>query len=305
MIKTDKILLFLIRILASIPTLVLYFFSDFLLFPTLYYLISYRKKVVLKNLKNAFPEKSENEIKDLCKRYYHFLGDLMVETLKAFKITNQEFSRRIKYKNLDLLNSYFAQNKNIMLSLGHLGNYEWVGLFLPQMTEYKILVPYRKLTNPTSEKVFKENRSRLGTIVFPTLETAQNLKKKYEKPTALFMANDQSAHPYKSFWTRFLNQDTSFYPGTEKLAKIFDLPVFFLHITRPKRGYYEVDFELITSNPKSLKEGEILTKHAEILQADIEKNPEIWLWSHKRWKHKMPAELDYGFIEPHKRKIRH
>jgi Kdo2-lipid IVA lauroyltransferase/acyltransferase len=109
------------------------------------------------------------------------------------------------------------------------------------------------------------------------------------------LANDQSAPPTKSFWTKFLNQDTTFFVGTEKIAQQFDFPVVFAHITVPQKGHYTMSLELITDKSKSENEGEIMKRHAELLEKDIVADPKYWLWTHKRWKHKMPAGVEYGF----------
>ncbi len=304
----QKLLIFIInivlKIVAVLPLRVWYFISSYLIFPLLFYVLKYRKKVVFDNLRNSFPDKSEKEISDIALRFYKYLADNIVETIKRFNISEKELSERIVFKNPELLEKYFQEGKNLMLSVGHLGNYEWYGSIMPQKISYNVLVPYRKLTSPIGEEVMKANRSKFGTIVFPTLETAQNLKKKYDKPNLLFMANDQSAHPYKSYWTRFLNQPTSFYPGTEKLAILFDMPVVFAHVTVPKRGFYEITFELLTDKPKELKEGEIMEMHAKTVEKDIISHPEIWLWSHRRWKHQMPEELEFGFVAKKDRKVR-
>ncbi|MFN8431299.1 MAG: lysophospholipid acyltransferase family protein [Spirosomataceae bacterium] len=304
----QKVLILIInivlKIVAVLPLRVWFFISSYLIFPLLFYILKYRKEVVFNNLRNSFPNKSEKEISEIALKFYKYLADNIVETLKSFNISEEELNKRISLKNPELLEKYFSEGKNMMLSVGHLGNYEWFGSILSKKTIYKVLVPYRKLTSPIGEEVMKANRSKFGTIVFPTLETAQNLKKKYDKPYLLFMANDQSAHPYKSYWTRFLNQPTSFYPGTEKLAVLFDMPVVFAHVTVPKRGFYDITFELLTDKPKELKEGEIMEMHAKTVEKDIIARPEIWLWSHRRWKHKMPEELDFGFVAKKDRKVR-
>ncbi|MBK6979195.1 MAG: lysophospholipid acyltransferase family protein [Cytophagaceae bacterium] len=304
----QKVLIFIIEIIlktiAALPLRVWFFISSYLIFPLLFYVLKYRKKVVISNLQNSFPEKTSLEIEEIARKFYVYLADNIVETIKRFNISEKELNKRITIKNPELIEKYFNEGKNLMLSVGHVGNYEWFGSFIPKLVSYEVLVPYRKLTSPVGEAIMKKNRGIFGIIAFPTLETAQYLKKKYSKPFMLFMANDQSAHPYKAFWTEFLHQATSFYPGTEKLAKLFDMPVVFAHVKVPKRGYYEVTFELLSDEPKVLPEGEIMKMHAATLEKDIIARPEFWLWSHRRWKHKMPEELEFGFVAKKDRKVR-
>jgi Kdo2-lipid IVA lauroyltransferase/acyltransferase len=151
------------------------------------------------------------------------------------------------------------------------------------------------MSNNYFNQLFYKSRTAFGSVFFPTFETFTMLKKEFEKPFVLFLANDQSAPPTKSYWTKFLNQDTTFFVGTEKIAKQLNLPVVYAHVTVPKKGHYTMTFELITENPKQTTEGFIMEKHASLLENDIIKYPEYWLWTHKRWKHKMPEGFTYGF----------
>ena len=284
-----------IYFISILPLPVLYFISDYLLYPILYKILKYRKKVVSENLKRSFPEKSDQERLEIEIKFYRFLCDLFVETVKGFTISNEELKRRITFTESPDLEKWYNQGRNCIITVGHKCNYEWICRVLPLFTSYHIKVPYRKFTNPYFDKLFTKARGQLGVELFPTFDTFKELKKQVSKPFMLGLANDQSAHPDKSFWTRFLNQDTSFYVGAEKIAVSLDMPVIYGKLEYIERGRYHISFEAIEEFPKNSQEGHILNKHANLLERDILESPEYWLWSHRRWKHKMPAGIPYGF----------
>jgi len=284
-----------LMLVSSLPLRFLYFLSSYVVYPILYYIVGYRKKVVKKNLKNSFPEKSSDELLEIEKKFYKYLSDIFLEVLKSFTISKELLSSRITFENFEILKEFISNGKSVIVSLGHIGNYEWIAKIFPALSNLNFLVPYKKMTNPFFNALFKKSREELGATIFPTYETFNVLKDYKNTPYVLGLANDQSAPPDKAFWVKFLNQDTSFFVGTEKIACQMDFPVFFGHVTVPKRGYYHVKLERITEHPNLEKEGFILFNHAKLLEKDIVANPAYWLWTHKRWKHERPDGIGYGF----------
>lgn len=284
----------LIWFFSVLPLKVLYGISDFVLYPVLYKLTGYRKKVVQQNLKNAFPEKTNAELSQIEKKFYHFLCDLFIETIKGFNISNEELAKRLSFDNLELFSEQLEKTNGVIMSIGHVGNYEWLAQYLPIATGKQLAVPYRKLMNPYFDRLFKRSREQGGATLFHTNATQKYISKN-RKGYILGLANDQWAPADKSFWSKFLNQDTSFYVGTEKVARSLDFSVIFATVRRPKRGQYHLSFELITDKPKEEAEGHILETHVRLLEQNILEAPEFWLWSHRRWKKPMPEGLNYGF----------
>ncbi len=272
-----------------------YGLSSYVLFPLLYYVLKYRRGVVYSNLKNAYPDSDEATLRAKEKGFYKYLSDLFVETIMSFEIPEKQLLEHVTYRNTEVLEKIYKDGKSVILTLGHIGNYEWMAQTFPLILSHKCAIAYRKIKNPTFERLFKEARGKYGIVMFPTEETGMFLRESHERPFLLTLANDQSAQPDNCFWTRFLNQDTSFFLGTEKIAKKMNLPVVFAHVSVPTRGQYVLDFELLTENPREEPEGYIMNTHAKWLESDILKSPENWLWSHKRWKHDMPAGQTYGF----------
>jgi KDO2-lipid IV(A) lauroyltransferase len=280
---------------SFLPLSVLYLISDILVYPVLYY-SGYRKKVVRTNLQNAFPEKTEKERRLIEKRFYRYLSDLFMETVKMFTISKKAITRRVRYaQESDILKEWFNESKSYVLTFGHYGNYEWVAITLDLGFSHKGTGPYHEMTNSYFNRLFLKSREKFGSILYPTYETTRRIIAYQGTPINVALANDQSAPPDKSYWTTFLNQDTSFFVGTEKIAQRYNMPVLFMEISRVKRGYYEINYKIISEDPQSLKEGEIMEQHARLLEEQIRRKPEYWLWSHRRWKHKKPDGVEKGF----------
>lgn len=284
----------LIWLFSLLPFRVLYFLSDYLVYPLLYSVLGYRKKVVRENMRKVFPEKTEAERQVIEKKFYHYLSDLFMETVKSFSVSYEALEKRVSFTNPELLQKLYQANAGVVLTLGHVGNYEWLAQCIPKGNGVRMGVPYRKLTNPYFDKAFKSSRERGGAILFHTEKTLDFVRKEKDR-YVLALANDQSAPAKKSYWVRFLNQDTSFFEGTEKLARQLGFPVVFMNIRATGRGRYSMTFQLITEEPGKEPLGEILGEHARLLEENIRQAPEYWLWSHKRWKHKKPAGFTYGF----------
>lgn len=263
----------------------LYFLSDWVLFPTLYYVIRYRRKIVADNLQNAFPEKSKNNLTLIEKNYYHYLSDLILETIKGFQLSEKELISRMSWEKAKGVNPFIYSK--MLFTFGHFGNYEWLNLSMSVLKKTQLLIPFRKVSNPVINDYLKEKRSQFGSELFPTEATSTMIirAKKRIYNFAFFLANDQAAPLENAYLTSFLNQPTTFFRGTEKIAEVLELPVFFIKIERIKRGYYTYYFELISENARNETKGFCLEKHTRLLEKQIFENPELWLWSHKRWKY--------------------
>ncbi len=286
--------MFFIKLFSKLPFFVLYGISDFAYF-IVYRLVGYRKKVVFDNLHNSFPEKSEAEIKQIAKQFYHHIADIFVEFLKGYSITKEEISERAKILNPELLYKFTDLNQPVILISGHIGNWEWI-IHPLNLTGVPIDIVYQKLSSAFFDKLTLFIRSRFSTT--PFIEKDDTLRKTFERKDivrALAMASDQSPTHWKSaYWTIFLNQDSGFFTGTERIARKFDYPVIFMDMRKVKRGFYEIEFiEIAKPEPdyNDLPAGEITERFVRILEKNIQKYPAYYLWSHRRWKHKR-TELD-------------
>ena len=282
-----RIFLGFCRLLALLPLRCLYLISD-LLFVLVCYVVRYRRKVVMDNLRNSFPEKTERERQVIARKFYRFICDLFIETIKVLNIDTPQIRRRIKYSNPEIFDYLYSKNKQLFFAMGHYGNWEWIAT-LENTIPYHLATLYRPLHNKLFDKFFYDMRTRYGVEAIPANSAVRaiNQYKQENRLTTLGFLSDQSPHKSAiNHWTTFLNQDTPIYIGLEKLARRYNTAVVYYEIRRVKRGYYEVDVKLITENAAETAEMEITNKHVQLLEETIRRNPQFWLWSHRRWKHK-------------------
>ncbi|MFO7655737.1 MAG: lysophospholipid acyltransferase family protein [Bacteroidales bacterium] len=273
-------------LLTLLPLNVLYLLSDF--FFVIIYLAGYRKKVVMTNLQNSFPEKPQSELKKIARRFYRHFCDSFIESIYALHISENEISKRFHYKNAEILNRYYKENKSVILVFGHYANWEWLN-GMPLFVKHQVTALYHPLTNRFFDELFKEIRCKFGVKLISMKSAYKEMLSDAQKGivTATYFLTDQ--RPVWSsirYWTTFLNQETPVLTGSEVIAAKLNQPVIYLNIRKIRRGYYEAAFEIISENPGQAKEFEITEQHTRKLEESIKQNPEYWLWSHKRWKHK-------------------
>jgi KDO2-lipid IV(A) lauroyltransferase len=279
-------------LLAFLPLRALYLLSD-LFFLIICYVVRYRRAVIMENLRNSFPEKTEKERKKIAVRFYRFFCDLFFETLKVIHIGRQEIRRRIRYSNPEVFDDLCGKNKLVLFVPGHYGNWEWLAT-LEGSIPYHHSTLYHPLHNKFFDKFFYDLRTKYGTDAIPSSQAIRAINGyiRENRMTAVCFLSDQS--PKKDmigYWTTFLNQETPMYLGVEKIAKRYNAAVVYYEIRRVKRGYYEVDITLITENAAKTADREITEKHVALLEQTIRRKPQYWLWSHRRWKHK-PEKTD-------------
>jgi Kdo2-lipid IVA lauroyltransferase/acyltransferase len=275
-------------LVSILPFRILYFLSDGL-YIIFYHLIGYRKQVVLENLRNSFPEKSEAEIKTLSKKFYRYFCDLILESLKTLTISREEVKKRVVFSEtaVTIFNTYFDRKQSIVLVMGHMGNWEMAGAGFSQFSSlHHLYILYHPLTNKRFDSLVYHMRTRLGNKLYAMNEALRGMLRDRDKITATAFIADQTPSPEGAYWTTFLHQDTPVFKGTEKLATKLNYPVVYASVSRPQRGVYAIELEVLTENPKACQENEISEKHTRRLEKDILLQPEIWLWTHKRWKHK-------------------
>jgi KDO2-lipid IV(A) lauroyltransferase len=284
----------IISVLSRLPMRILYIKSDFL-YLLMYYVIGYRKKVVLENLKLSFPEKSDKELKKISKKFFKHLTDLIMESIKSFTISKKQISKRYTYKNTEMVNKYVQQGKNIALVGAHQANWEW-SISLPLVLNIDLYGAYTKLNNKYFEKWVRNSREKFGVIGYKTSDTVRGMQKNFnnKKQGAYILLSDQSPQLHKTYyWRDFFGIKVPIHTGAEMLSKKFDLVVINYVTRKVKRGYYETDFQLITDSPKEFKDYQITDKYTELTEKNIRLQPEFYLWSHKRFKHrdKVPKEF--------------
>ncbi len=283
----SKILFYLIiKPLSYLSMWILYGISNFLSF-VFYYLVPYRKKVVISNLSNSFPEKSEKEIKHIAHKFYNHLCDLIVESVKLFSISEKEIAKRFVVNNPEFLQPFFDEGKSVIIVGGHYNNWEILASGIDNQVPHESVALYSKLNNVFFNEKMKASRGKFGLRMVTTKDSFAYFKEKSDSPRMTIFGADQSPTYSKNVhWMTFLNQETAVALGTERFAKKYDLPVVYGAINKVKRGHYTLDISLITDSPKETEDGFITETHTQILEKYILDHPEYWLWTHKRWKRK-------------------
>jgi KDO2-lipid IV(A) lauroyltransferase len=277
------------------PFFILYRLSDGVYF-ILYYLLGYRKKVVLANLRNSFPEKNEEEIHLICKKYYHHLCDLFLETIKTLTISRKGLVKHspLSPEAIKLFDRLADQQKSIIVVMGHQGNWEWAGNAFSVLCKQQLYVIYHPLSNKFFNGLMHQIRTRFDAKTIAMRETFKEMlvsKRSGETSATAFIA-DQTPPPESAYWTQFLNQDTPVFRGTELIAKKLNYPIVYASVKKINRGYYIVNAEMLEEHPGQTPEGQISELHTRKLEKNILEQPETWLWSHRRWKHKKPVRLE-------------
>lgn len=280
-------------VVTLLPLRVLYLFSD-LIFLVLYHVIHYRRKVVETNLRNAFPEKSPDELRKIGRKFYRHLSDIMVETLKATHMSPKEIAGRFNARNRSLIDRFYSEGRDVVALSSHYNNWEWVSA-MQMNTPHKVLTIYKPLKNKYFDRFLLKLRTKYGLTVTPMHKILRDLVKcRSENVRTLsgFIADQKPPPDDNAYWTTFMNQETGFYRGAEKVALKYDMAVVFMNIVKVKRGYYNIEYEIITEHPNQESPDFITSRYVEMLEDVIRAKPEYWLWSHRRWKHKRPVKND-------------
>jgi KDO2-lipid IV(A) lauroyltransferase len=250
----------------------------------LFIIIGYRKKIVYQNLKKSFPDKSDHDIHLEAKRFYRHFCEIFIESVKLLTISRKQIKKRYSFKNIDLLEGFYDQKKSIILYSAHFGNWEWMAS-LQLHTKYQMYSFYQKQSNQYFNDFMIKIRERFGNICVESQSGFKVLLKNNREKnlTITYVIGDQSPMSKSSMhWTNFLNQETAFLVGSDKMAKKCNQQLIYPHITQKKKGYYELEFKIIPMN----SEIEPVETYAKLLEKNIQEQPELWLWSHRRWKRK-------------------
>lgn len=282
----SALLYYLVLIPVSIlPFSALHILSR-IVYVILYDVAGYRKKVVMTNIRNSFPELSEKECATMAKKFYKHLCDVLLESQKIFTISKKQLAAHIQCKNPEVVDQYYQQGKNVIIAVGHCNSWELMLTAFNTFFKHRAVVIYKPLNNKFFDQKMIEARSKQGTVMLPVSDVKSYFTNPPQELFAMVFAIDQSPpNPEKSYWMKFLHQDTAVLYGTEYYAKAYNLPVIYSRLKKLKRGYYQLEFVDVTNKPSESSYGEITEKVTHLLEQDIIAQPEYWLWSHRRWKH--------------------
>ena len=272
-------------LLSLLPFPVLYAFSDFC---SLFVRRFYRTKVVRENLRTAFPDKSEKELKEIERKFYHQFCDNFVEDIKMLSMSKEEMTRRITFSGLDEIKKRHEAGQSLhFLYLSHFGNWEWISSInywmQPWSTSGQI---YHHIYNKVMNRFFIELRGQYGGVNIEMKETFRRilqLRKEGKNYTIGFISDQQPKWSSIHHFVPFLNHDTAVFIGAEHIARKVDAFMMYGRMSRPKRGYYHLDIIPMEDHPANVPENTLTNRYFELLEADIQQHPEMWLWTHKRW----------------------
>jgi Kdo2-lipid IVA lauroyltransferase/acyltransferase len=283
-------------IFSLLPWRVLYLISD-AAYLLVYYVVRYRRKVVADNLLNAFPEKSAAERKQIEKKFYKLFFDNFIEVIKLLFISEQSLKKRFT-SNIEVMNNLVDTVPNVSLVSAHFFNWEFVNLAVSIQTRFSLLTVYKPVDSPAFEKLMYNMRKKFGAKLIPSTHFTRGFIPHARTKYALGLVADQSPGDMRHvYWLPFFGRLTAFVKGPEKMSKSNKSAVVYLHFYRVKRGFYKLDFQLVTTDPNSYADGHLTRELVKITEEAIRRQPANYLWSHRRWKYPFDPTLYSGVVE--------
>jgi KDO2-lipid IV(A) lauroyltransferase len=273
----------------------MYFVSD-VLYVIIFYIIGYRKAVVRKNLEIAFPEKTDEQRERIAKDFYHNFLDTMVEIIKLISIDEKEFSKRIT-SNVHVLNDLKGKVPNVAIICGHFFNWEIGNLAASRESAFKLLSVYMPIASKPVDKIMYNMRKKFGGILIPATDFKNHFIKYVDSEYALGLIADQNPSDSRNaYWLPFFNKLTPFVKGPENNSKRNNSAVVFVNSSKPKRGYYHMNYILVTTDANSYPEGALTKEFIRLIEQSIKNYPSNYLWSHRRFKHEFKEEEHRSLI---------
>lgn len=286
----------MLYLFSLLPMRVLYLISDLGAF-IMYAVIRYRRDIVFGNITQALPEKSEKERRAISKKFYRNFTDNWMETIKLMSISKDSMNKRVT-GNFDVFHQLFATGKAVQVNLGHFFNWEIMTLHAGINQPYPFLTVYLPQSSQIMNRLILYIRGRWGNSLLSSNDMARAITPWRKKQYLLALGADQRpVAPENAYWLNFLNKPTGFVKGPEKFARGQNIPVVMMTTTRKKRGYYHFDYSLLCEDPKALPDGELIRRYVRHLEENIRLQPELYLWSHKRWKHPWKEEYTKLWVD--------
>ncbi len=284
---------------SLLPMWVHYIISDGI-YLLLRHVIKYRLRVVRQNIVSAFPEKTEQEQREIESQFYHWFCDYLVETFKLLTISRKDMKRRMTFKGVEQINRLVAEGRSCGVMLGHYCNWEWISTLPLAVSGDAVCAElYHPIENKEVNNLFLFLRQRFGSVCIPMEETLRHIVKYQRdgKPMVIGYIADQKPNWRNiHLWVDFLNHDTPVFTGSERIIKRTGQAFFYGDVRRVKRGYYECEFKLIEEHPEGMPNYQLTERYMQELEATIRRDPGLWLWSHDRWS-RTHKEFNIRFYE--------
>lgn len=283
-----------LHLLALLPLRVLYVLSD-ALYCLVYHIVRYRRNVAWQNLTESFPDKTAEELRKIERQFYHNLTDYFFETIKLLHISNDEMRRRMTFVGVEAIDRALDKGQSVIVYSSHYGNWEWLTSFVMWTrygTQGAIMAQvYRPLKNKWFDRLFLQLRGRYHTVSYPKntvlRDMLRDMRDRKEPITICFISDQHPNVNAQDHVIEFLNHPTAIIKGPEIIARRLNMQVCVFDMERTGRGHFRCTAKMVTTEPKLMPEGSITDAYARILEARIKVDPASWLWTHKRWKHKV------------------
>jgi KDO2-lipid IV(A) lauroyltransferase len=286
----------LLYLISLIPFFIIYRISDFVYF-LLFHVLDYRKKVVMKNLEIAFPEKTAIEREKIARQFYKNLVDTFIESIKMLSMSRREINKRAVMDITPMI-PLIEQGKNIQMHSGHQMNWEYANWALSYQMTIPLVGVYAKIGNEAVDRLFRKLRSQGGTVLVSTDEFKSKAHTVFKKQYAIGLIADQNpARPHAAYWLNFFDRPVSFPTGPETGARKNNPAIVFVKFIRVKRGYYRYEVNVVTTDGASFKEGELTRMYRDFLEDTIRKDPSNYLWTHRRWRRPFLPEYEKRWID--------
>ncbi len=276
------------KLVGYLPYCVLYYLLAPFIYFVFYRLLRYRVGVVRGNIANAFPEKSEKERREIERRFYHQLSENVVDVIDMTSMSPRELKRRMQVENMEQTDSEIGSS-NWIAALAHYGEWEYFSVYSIDHP-YPNIGVYHPLSSKVMDRFMLYIRRRFGMEVAPMNSLARPVMKNLRSKTqmALGLIADQRPRWVESdrVWRTFLNQPTLFFGGIGNYAKKFGMMVYTLDIEKVKPSCFKCRFIQLYDGKEDITEQQIMDRYVACLEEQIRRRPEMWLWSHRRWKHK-------------------
>lgn len=279
------------RCFALLPRVIRYHVFGYSIY-LLLRLLRYRRKVVMTNLRNSFPEKSEKELSAICNRSYRNLAEQIINMISPAGISDKELMRRMNFVNIaDICK--VMDGRSAIFMMGHYGPWEPCSTLSLYLEEHTLVAVYHALHNKVFDELFRRIRNHSNIELVPMRRTMRHFIENHKKrPMIVGLISDQNPTARADMhWHKFLHQWTAFFDGGEVMARKYNLPVFYFTHKRLRAGIYEGYMTCIYDGNEQVEPHEITERYVRMLEKDINECPELWMWTHRRWKHIPPEEL--------------
>jgi KDO2-lipid IV(A) lauroyltransferase len=282
---------YVLKFLTHLPLPVLYALGRFAYFVS-FHVLRWHRDLAARNLANAFPEKSADERAELLKQSYVNLGETLAETFWGFGATAEQLAERVAIENPEVIERYIAEKRPVVVLTAHICNWEWLLPGTGAQFGIPIDAVYKPLRVASLDAFIRDTRTRFGGKPIPIQSFLFELMRRAGEARAYAMVADQTPpRNMDKYWTRFLNQDTAFFTGADKIARFLDAPVIYIAMRRVSKGHYSVRVHVLVEPPYGYDDDlQVVERYARRLELEIRANPADWLWVHNKWKYPKPAD---------------